>query len=192
MNLKEILSVSLILFSVIDILGSLPAIISMKKQGKKIESLKATLISGLLMLAFLFGGESILNLFGVDVQSFAVAGAIILFLLGLEMVLGVSIFKDNSEVESSTVVPLAFPLIAGAGTLTTILALRSEFNTLNIGIGITLNLVFVYIVLRSSSWIHRKMGKSGEEVLRKVFGIVLLAIAIKLFKTNLLVGFSIN
>ena len=185
LNFKEIVSVTLILFSVIDILGSLPVVISLKEQGKKIESLKATLIAGGLMVAFLFAGKSILNLFGVDVSSFALAGAIVIFVIGLEMILGIMIFKDTSGSESSTIVPIAFPLIAGAGTLTTILTLKSEFENVNIGIGIVLNLLIVYLVLRSSNWIHRKIGKGGEEVLRKVFGIILLAIAIKIFKSNI-------
>ena len=184
LNFKEIFSVSLILFSVIDILGSLPIIIDLKKKGKTIESAKATLTAGMLMIVFLLAGESILNLFGIDVASFAVAGALIIFLLGIEMILGVTLFKDSVDAESSTIVPIAFPLIAGAGTMTTILSLKAEFHMWNIMIGIVLNLLFVYLVLRSSNWISRKLGKGGAEVLRKVFGIILLAIAIKLFKTN--------
>lgn len=186
MNLKEIFSVTLILFSVIDILGSLPVIIALKEQGKKIEAAKATIVSGLLMLVFLIAGKSILALFGVDVSSFAVAGGIVIFIIGLEMILGIKIFRDVDESSNSTIVPLAFPLIAGAGTLTTILSLKAEYSALNIGIGIVVNLIFVYLVLRSSSYIHRKIGKGGTAVLRKVFGIILLAIAIKLLKTNLL------
>lgn len=157
----------------------------MKEQGKKIESGKATIAAGFLMITFLFAGEGILRLFGVDVASFAVAGSIVLFLIGLEMILGIHIFRDTSESSSSSIVPIAFPLIAGAGTLTTILSLRSEFHTESIVLGIILNLILVFIVLRSSSWIQRKIGKGGEDVLRKIFGIILLAIAIKLFKSNL-------
>ncbi|MCB0644991.1 MAG: MarC family protein [Phaeodactylibacter sp.] len=185
LNLKEIFSVSLILFSVIDILGSLPIIIDLKKKGKVIESAKATAIAGVLMIVFLLGGESILRLFGIDVSSFAIAGALIIFLLGLEMILGITLFRDSMDDENSTVVPIAFPLIAGAGTMTTILTLKAEYEMWNIFIGIFVNLIFVYLVLRSSNWISRKLGKGGAEVLRKVFGIILLAIAIKLFKTNL-------
>lgn len=185
MDLKEILSVSLILFSVIDIIGNVPIIISMREQGKTIESGKATIAAGVLMIAFLFAGKGILNLFGVDVASFAVAGAIILFLIGMEMILGVHIFRDTSPASSSSIVPIAFPLIAGAGTLTTILSLKTEYQTDSIVYGIILNLILVYIVLKSSPWIQRKIGKAGEDVLRKIFGIILLAIAIKLFKSNL-------
>lgn len=184
MDFKEVISVSLILFSVIDILGGLPVIIGMKEQGKQIEPAKATLAAGFLMIAFLFAGESILGLFGVDVQSFAIAGAIVILIIGLEMVLGISIFKDSDDATSSSIVPLAFPMIAGAGTLTTILSLKAEYQTLNIGIGIAVNLFFIWLVLRSSSFIQRKIGRGGANVLRKVFGIILLAIAVKLFKSN--------
>lgn len=185
MVLKEIISVTLILFSVIDILGNLPVIINFKEQGKKMESGKATLVSGLIMITFLFAGESILHLFGVDVASFAIAGALIIFFIGLEMILGITLFKETEdEPNNTTVVPLAFPLIAGAGTLTTILSLKSEFQAMNIGVGIALNLLIVYVVLKSSGWIQRKIGKGGAAVLRKVFGIILLAIAVKLFKSN--------
>ena len=183
-NIKEIVSVTLILFSVIDIFGNIPVIISMKEQGKKIRPSRATLAAGGLMILFLFLGESILKLFGVDVQSFAIAGAIIIFIIGMEMVLGITIFKDTSESSTSSIVPLAFPLIAGAGTLTTILSLKAEYQTLNISIGIAVNLVLVFLVLRSSNWIQRKIGRGGADVLRKVFGIILLAIAIKLIKSN--------
>ena len=184
LNFKEIVSVTLILFSVIDILGNIPIIIGMKEQGKKIRPARATIAAGILMILFLFLGESILKLFGVDIQSFAIAGAFILFIIGMEMVLGIVIMKDTSETSSTTIVPLAFPLIAGAGTLTTILSLKAEYNTLNITIGIALNLVLVFLVLRSSDWISKKIGRGGADVLRKVFGIILLAIAIKLFKSN--------
>ena len=185
MNLKEILSVSLILFSVIDIVGNIPVVISLKEQGKKIESVKATLAAGVLMIAFLFAGESILKLFGVDVASFAIAGSIVLFIIGLEMILGIHVFQDNPDSSSSSIVPLAFPLIAGAGTLTTILTLKAEYQTDSILLGIILNLILVFLVLRSSTWIQKKLGKSGEDILRKIFGIVLLAIAIKIFKANI-------
>lgn len=185
MDLKEILSVTLILFSIIDILGSLPIIISMKEGGKIIQSGKATIAAGLIMILFLFGGESILHLLGVDVSSFAIAGAIIIFLMGMEMVLGIHIFNEAPDSKTTSIVPIAFPLIAGAGTLTTILTLRAEYEVINISIGIALNLLLVYMVLKSSNWIQRKIGRGGAEVLRKVFGIILLAIAIKLFRANL-------
>jgi len=188
MTLKEIISVTLILFSVIDIIGNIPFVISLKSQGKKIESGKATLAAGVLMIAFLFAGESILSLFGVDVSSFAIAGSIVLFIIGLEMILGITLFKDSPDSKTASVVPLAFPLIAGAGTLTTILTLKSEYDTYSILLGIVLNLVIIFIVLKSSGWIQKKLGKGGADVLRKIFGIILLAIAIKLFKSNLGLG----
>ncbi len=185
MNIKEIISVTLILFSVIDIIGNIPVVLTLKEQGKIIESGKATLVAGLLMVIFLLAGESILHLIGIDVESFALAGALVIFIIGLEMILGITLFKEEeSSPQSSSIVPLAFPLIAGAGTLTTILSLKAEYQELNIGIGIAVNLAIVYIVLRSSGWIQRKLGKGGASVLRKVFGIILLAIAIKLFKSN--------
>jgi multiple antibiotic resistance protein len=186
-DLKEIMSVSLILFSVIDIVGSIPVIIDLKqKAGGHIESGKATLVAGVLMILFLLVGESILFLFGIDTESFAVAGAIVIFLLGLEMILGISLFKeDESLARSASVVPIAFPLIAGAGTMTTILTLKSEFENINVFIGIIINLLLVFIVLKSSGWIQSKIGLGGEAILRKVFGIVLLAIAVKILKANL-------
>lgn len=191
-NFKEILSVSLVLFSVIDIFGSIPIIIDLKKKaGGYIQSGKATYVAGILMVAFLFIGESILHLFGLNVSSFAVAGAIIIFLLGMEMVLGISIFKeDESLAGSASVVPIAFPLIAGAGTMTTILTLKASFATVNILIGILLNLLLVYAVLKASNWIEQKIGRGGEAILRKVFGIILLAISIKIFQTNLVPDLS--
>jgi multiple antibiotic resistance protein len=186
-DFKEILSVTLILFSVIDILGSVPVIIDFRRKLGHIESEKATLAAGVIMIAFLFLGERILSLFGVDVASFAVAGAIILFLLGLEMILGRNIFKhENLDVTAASIVPIAFPLIAGAGTMTTLLALRSAYHLNNLLVGVLLNLAFVYVVLKSSSWIGNKLGKGGIEILRKVFGIILIAISIKLFKSNLI------
>jgi len=185
-NLKEILSVSLILFSVIDILGNIPIIIDLRKKSGHIQSEQATLVAGLIMVVFLFVGEPILGLFGIDIQSFAIAGGLILFLLGLEMVLGRNIFSPSPEGASSTsIVPLAFPLLAGAGTMTTIIALRAEFHTVNILIGIFLNLGLVYLVLKNSGWLERKLGPAGFNILRKVFGIILIAIAIKLIKTNI-------
>ncbi|REE05758.1 MarC family protein [Marinoscillum furvescens] len=186
-NLKEILSVSLILFSVIDILGSVPIIIDLRRKAGHVQSEKATLASGGLMILFLFLGEGLLKLFGIDVASFAIAGALIMFFLGLEMVLGIHFFKsDNEDLSSSSIVPLAFPLIAGAGTLTTLISLKSIYATPNILVGVILNLLFVYVVLKSSNWLERKIGAAGFNVLRKVFGIILLSIAIKIVKTHLL------
>lgn len=184
---KEIISVTLILFSVIDILGSLPVLIDLRKKVSKIEAERATFASGLLMIVFLFLGERILKLFGVDVASFAVAGGLIIFLIGLEMILGRTIFKTELEDDgASHIVPIAFPLIAGAGTLTTLISLRAEYQTINILIGIVLNLILIYAVLKSSQWLEDRIGPGGLNVLRKIFGIILLAIAIKLIKTNLL------
>ena len=186
---KEVFSVTLVLFSVIDILGSLPVVVDLQnRSGKKLQTKKTTLVAGLLMITFLFVGEGILHLFGTDVSSFAIAGAIVIFAIGLEMILGIELFKKEADADNnSAVVPLAFPLIAGAGTLTTILALKAEFSQWSILAGIALNLVIVYLVLRSCGWIERKIGTKGLSVLRKVFGIVLLSIAVKLFKTNFVI-----
>lgn len=189
-NFKEIISVTLILFSVIDVIGSLPVIIDLRRKEGTIESEKATFVSGILMVSFLFLGERLLNLFGVDVSSFAVAGALIIFLIGLEMILGRTIFKSEIETGGAIhIVPIAFPLIAGAGTLTTLISLRAEYQTANIIVGIILNLILIYIVLKSSGWLETRIGPGGLAVLRKVFGIILLAISIKLLKTNLITEF---
>jgi multiple antibiotic resistance protein len=184
-DLKEILSVSLILFSVIDILGSIPIIVNLRQKVGHIQSEKATLAAGVLMILFLLAGKSILGLFGIGVEDFAIAGALIIFAIGAEMILGIELFKSDPEAKSGTsIVPIAFPLIAGAGTLTTILTLKAEFAQLNIAIGILLNLILVYIVLKSTGWLERKIGKTGLDVLRRIFGIILLSIAVKIFKTN--------
>lgn len=189
MNIKDSLSVTLILFSVIDIIGSIPFIILIKKREGRIYAEKATLISAVLMIVFLFLGQSILKLFGLDVSSFAVAGSIVMFIIALEMILGISLIQDDPDAKGTgSVVPLAFPLIAGAGTLTTILALRAVYQETDILIGIVLNLIFVYIVLRASSWLELKIGKSGFAVLRRVFGVILLSIAVKIFKSNAFAG----
>lgn len=185
-NFKEFFSVTLILFSVIDILGALPFIIDLKKKFKQLDALKITAISGLLLYSFLFIGESILTLFGVDVQSFAVAGGLIMFFLGLEMVLNIEIFKHDPQLsQSSPIVPLAFPLIAGAGSMTTLISLNAEYQKINIILGVFFNLIFVFFVLRASGFIDRKVGVTGSIILRKFFGTILLAMAIKLIKKNL-------
>ncbi|MEL6559749.1 MAG: MarC family protein [Bacteroidota bacterium] len=185
-DFKEILSVTLILFSVIDIIGSIPIIIDLRKKAGHVQSEKATLVSGVIMVAFLLVGEGILGLFGVDIYSFAIAGAVIMFLIGMEMILGIQIFRnDPDEMSSTSIVPLAFPLIAGAGTMTTLISLKAEYETMNIFVGIFINLLFVYLVLKTSGWLEKKIGKGGFNILRKVFGIILLSIAIKLFKTHL-------
>lgn len=187
-NLKEIFSVSLILFSVIDILGSIPFIMIIRKREGRIEAEKATIISGVLMIGFFYLGQTVLNLFGLDVASFALAGAIVMFIIALEMILGITLIKDDPEAKGTgSIVPLAFPLIAGAGTLTTILSIRSVYAESSILLGIVVNLILIYVVLRSSSWLERVIGKSGFAVLRRVFGVILLAIAVKILKSNLLV-----
>jgi len=189
LDVKEILSVTLILFSVIDIVGSIPFIIIIRKKEGRIHAEKATIIAALLMIGFLFVGQGILKLFGLDVASFAVAGAIVIFIVAMEMILGITLIKDDPNSRGSgSIVPLAFPLIAGAGTLTTILSIKSIYSEVNILIGIILNLVIVYIVLRSSSWLERVLGESVFAVLRKVFGVILLAIAVKIFKDNVHFG----
>jgi multiple antibiotic resistance protein len=188
-NFKEIASVTIILFSIIDIIGSIPIVIDLKKKAGNIESVKATIVAGIIMIVFLFLGESILKLFGIDVYSFAIAGAIIILLIGFEMILGITLFRHESASPSSTsIVPLAFPLIAGAGTMTTIISLRAEYQAINIFSGIIINLILVYIVLRSCNWLERKIGNGGFIILRKVMGIILLAIAIKLIKSNLILS----
>lgn len=185
-NFKEIATATMVLFAVIDIAGSIPIVIDLRKKVGHIQSEKATIVSLVIMISFLFVGERILSLIGIDVNSFAVAGAFILFFLALEMILGVTIYRhDNSAPDSASVVPLAFPLIAGAGSLTSILALRAEFETINIVIAIVVNLIFVYLVLKLSNRIERLIGKSGIDVVRKIFGVVLLAIAVKLFAANI-------
>ena len=184
LNFKEILSVSMILFAIIDILGSIPIIIELrKKAGGHIQSEKATLVSLVLMVTFLFLGQGLLNIIGLDISSFAIAGSIVIFIIAMEMVLGVNFFKEEIPAAVS-IVPLAFPLIAGAGTMTTLLSLKAEYDTINILFGIVINLIFVYIVLKNSLRIEKLFGPTGLHILRKAFGIILLAIAIKMFKNN--------
>lgn len=184
MDFKNLLSVSLILFSVIDIIGSLPILIDLKDKGNHIESGKAALVSMMLMVVFLFVGEQVLKLFGVDVQSFAVAGSIILFAISFEMILGVKIFKDDKNTKKATIVPIAFPLVAGAGTMTTIISLKAKFSDYEILTGILINIILVYAVLKSVDVLRTKLSPSFINVLRKLFGIILLAIAVKLFRDN--------
>jgi multiple antibiotic resistance protein len=189
LDFKQIFSVTLILFSVIDILGSIPIVINLRKKVGHIQSAKATLTAGFLMLLFLLLGKSILNLFGIGVEDFAIAGALIIFALGAEMILGIELFKPDPEASTgASIVPIAFPLIAGAGTLTTILTLKAEYTQINIAVGIVINLIVVYIVLKSTNWLERKLGKTGLDVLRRIFGIILLSIAIKIFKGALFSG----
>jgi len=182
-DLKEIITVSMVLFAVIDIVGTIPIVVDLRTKVGKIESEKASIAAAAIMIVFLFIGEEFLNLIGIDVHSFAVAGSFVLFFLALEMILGIRIYKDD-EANSASIVPLAFPLIAGAGTMTTLLSLRSQFQTVNIIVAIILNIIVVYIVLKSSPKIEKILGKNGLGVIRKTFGVVLLAIAVKLFAAN--------
>ncbi|MGL1889811.1 MAG: MarC family protein [Reichenbachiella sp.] len=182
-NFKEIISVTLILFSIIDIIGNVPIVIDLRKKTGHIQSGKATIVAGIIMIVFLFLGDKILGLFSIDVNSFAITGALIMFIIGMEMTLGVTFFRpDTEESNSSSIVPLAFPLIAGPGTMTALISLRAEFDLANILAGVGINLLLIYIVLKSSTWLERKIGVSGFNILRKVFGIILLTISIKLFK----------
>jgi len=183
LNFKEIITVGMVLFAVIDIVGSIPIIVDLRSKHGHIESEKAALVAGFIMIIFLFVGEELLKLIGIDVHSFAVAGSFVLFFLALEMILGIRIYRDE-ESSSASIVPIAFPLIAGAGTMTTLLSLKAQFQTVNIIIAIVLNIIVVYAVLKSSSKIERMLGKNGLGVIRKAFGVVLLAIAVKLFAGN--------
>lgn len=184
-NFKEIATATMVLFAVIDIIGSVPVIIDLRQKTGHIQSEKASLVSLVIMILFLFVGESILNLIGIDVSSFAIAGSFIIFFLALEMILGIRLYKeDENSIKTASIVPIAFPLIAGAGTMTSLLSLRAEYAVQNIVIAIIVNVILVYIVLKSSAFIERILGKGGIAVLRKVFGVILLAIAVKLFKTN--------
>ena len=182
-DFREIITVGMVLFAVIDIVGTIPIIVDLRAKHGHIESEKASIVAGIIMIVFLFIGEEFLSLIGIDVHSFAVAGSFVLFFLALEMILGIRIYRDE-EANSASIVPLAFPLIAGAGTMTTLLSLRSQFHTINIVIAIILNIILVYIVLKSSSKLEKILGKNGLGVIRKAFGVVLLAIAVKLFAAN--------
>lgn len=183
-NFKEIATASMVLFAVIDIVGSVPIIISLRNKVGYIQSEKASLVAGMIMILFLFVGESILKLIGIDVNSFAVAGAIVIFFLAIEMILGITMYKDD-EPETASIVPIAFPLIAGAGTMTSLLSLRAEYRVENIIVAVIINVVIVYLVLKSSKRIERFLGKNGLSIIRKVFGVILLAIAVKLFTANI-------
>ena len=177
----------MVLFAVIDIVGNIPIIIDLRKKVGHIQSEKASVIAGFIMILFLFLGQRLLNLIGIDVHSFAVAGAFILFFLALEMILGITLYRSDDEEEalSATVFPLAFPLIAGPGSLTTLLSLRAEFSLENIIVAVLLNVIVIYIVLKTSSKIERVIGPNGINIIRKIFGVVLLAIAVKLFAANI-------
>jgi multiple antibiotic resistance protein len=183
-DFSEIFTVSFTLFAVIDILGSIPLLLSLRKKMGDISALQATLISGALMLLFFFVGEQVLNFMGLDIHSFAIAGSIVIFILGLEMVLGLEIFRPDKDSKSGNVVPIAFPIIAGSGTLTTVMSMKASFSAYNILAAIFINLIFVYITLRSLNLIERVLGPSGILVVRKFFGVILLAIAVKIFRNN--------
>ena len=175
----------LILFAVIDILGNIPIIVSLRKKVGHVQSEKATIVAGAIMIVFLFVGESILNLLGVNVQSFAIAGSLVIFFLALEMILGITLYKEETP-NTASIVPIAFPLIAGAGTMTSLISIRAEFATINILIAIVANMIVVYAVLKNTERLERILGIGGLSILRKVFGVILLAIAVKLFFTNLI------
>ena len=182
---QQLFKASMVLFAVIDILGSIPIILKLKQSSGDLHEMRASLVSLGIMIAFLILGENILALFGVDIGSFAVAGSIILFAMALEMILGVQLFRDNPTGKVASIVPLAFPIIAGAGSMTSIITLRAEFATINIVIAIIINIVIVYLVLRSTKRIEKLLGEGGIAILKKVFGIILLAIAVKLFTSNI-------
>ncbi|SDL96007.1 multiple antibiotic resistance protein [Daejeonella rubra] len=182
-NYKQILSVTMILFAIIDILGSIPVVISLRNKVGHIQSEKASIVALLLMILFLFIGEEMLKIIGLDISSFAIAGSVVIFIIAMEMILGINFFREEAP-ESASIVPLAFPLIAGSGTLTTLLSLKSEYATQNIIVGIILNMIFVYIVLKNTIYLEKILGKTGLNIMRKAFGIILLAIAIKLFRNN--------
>ncbi len=185
LDVQQIASAFIVLFAVIDVLGSTPIFITLKQQGRPVNALKATLISTALLLVFFFAGDVILQLFSVDIESFAVAGSLVIFFLALEMLLDVEIFKNQGPIKSATLVPVVFPLIAGAGSFTTLISLRAEYAQVNIIIGLLINMAFVYCVLRGTDRVEKIFSKSTIYILRKFFGIILLAIAVRLFTVNL-------
>lgn len=184
-NFQQILSAFIVLFAVIDIIGAIPIIIDLKDKGKDVNALKATLISFLLLLGFFYAGDILLRLFHVDIESFAVAGASVIFLLSLEMILDIEIFKNQGPIKEATLVPLVFPLLAGAGSFTTLLSLRAEYASVNIIVALILNMLWVYFVVRMTRKVERVLGKGGIYLIRKFFGIILLAISVKLFMSNI-------
>lgn len=184
-NFQQILSAFIVLFAVIDIIGAIPIIIDLKDKGKDVNALKATLISFLLLLGFFYAGDILLRLFHVDIESFAVAGAFVIFLLSLEMILDIEIFKNQGPIKEATLVPLVFPLLAGAGSFTTLLSLRAEYASVNIIVALILNMLWVYFVVRMTRKVERFLGKGGIYLIRKFFGIILLAISVKLFMSNI-------
>lgn len=184
-SFDEIVTTFFALFAIIDIIGSIPVLLSAKKKLGTIQNEKVTLAAGVLMIVFLFVGEPFLNLMGVDISSFAIAGSIVIFIMGLEMVLGIDIFRADPDPSSSSIVPVAFPMIVGSGTLTTVISLKADYAAANILVSIVLNLIIVYLVLKSLKYLERKLGPAGLLIIRKFFGIILLAIAIKIFRSNI-------
>lgn len=182
-SIKEILAAFMVLFAIIDIFGSVPIILDIKSKAGEVGAAKASIVAFVIFIIFFFAGKPLLGLFGVDIQSFAIAGSLVILLLGLEMVLGIELFKHDSP-GGGTIVPIAFPLIAGAGSITTLLSLKAEYETMNILIALTLNMILVFFVLKLTSAFERLLGPAGIHILRKMFGIILLAIAVKLFITN--------
>ena len=184
-NIKDILTIFMVLFAVIDIIGNIPIIIDLRQKVGQIQSEKASLIAGIILIVFLFIGEQLLSIIGIDVHSFAIAGSLIIFFIALEMILGIKIYKDEKNPLNATVFPLAFPLIAGPGSLTTLLSLKAAYSNTNIIIAIFINMLFIYIVLKGYSKIEKIIGENGIGIIRKIFGVVLLAISIKLFTSNI-------
>lgn len=184
-NLNEIFTTFMVLFAVIDIVGNIPIIIDLRKKAGHIQSEKASIIAGVIMIVFLFSGERLLSVIGVDVNSFAVAGSFILFFIALEMILGITLYKDDDDALNASVFPIAFPLIAGPGSLTTLLSLRAEYAIQNILVAILINVLLIFIVLKTSSRIEKIIGQNGIKIIRKIFGVILLAIAVKLFTANI-------
>lgn len=184
-NFQQMISAFIVLFAVLDIIGSIPIIINLKDKGKEVNALKATVISFVLMIGFFYAGDIILKLFHVDIASFAVAGAVVIFLLSLEMILDIEIFKNTGPIKEATLVPLVFPLLAGAGSFTTLLSLRAEYASINIVTALILNMLWVYFVVRMTRQVERLLGKGGIYIIRKFFGIILLAISVKLFMSNI-------
>ena len=184
-DFQETLSAFIVLFAVIDIFGAIPIVLDLKQKGRSVSPVKATLIAFVLLLGFFFAGDMILRLFQVDIASFAVAGSFVLFMMAFEMILDIEIFKNLGPIKEATLVPLVFPLLAGAGSFTTLLSLRAEYSTLNIIIALTLNMIWVWVVLKMTDRIERLLGKGGIYIIRKFFGIMLLAIAVRLFTANI-------
>lgn len=184
-NFQQLVSAFIVLFAVIDIIGAIPIILNLKQKGRPVNAPKATLISFALLILFFFGGDAVLKIFQVDIASFAIAGALIIFLMALEMILDIEIFKNQGPIQEATLVPLVFPLLAGAGTFTTLVTLRAEYATINILIALVLNMVWVYFVLKMTDRIERFLGNGGIYIMRKFFGIILIAIAVRLFTANI-------